>query len=113
MLGFDTAHAFFTVLLAEAVVKADQKRLNTGNDDLRLTTAEFKAQLTTTNDVTRAQIEVSGAQRQLEQDKGVLERAYLALEFLVNARVDCASLGIRYDRDGRRQCRSRHRRPMR
>jgi outer membrane protein TolC len=87
VLGFDTAHAFLTILLADAEVKADDKRLHTAQEDLNTTTAEYKAQLTTINDVTRAQIEVSGAQRQLEQDKGVLETEYITLEFLINAKI--------------------------
>jgi len=87
VLGFDTAHAFLAILLVDAEVKADDKRLHTAQEDLKTTTAEYKAQLTTINDVTRAEIEVSGAQRQLEQDKGALESAYISLEFLINAKV--------------------------
>ncbi len=88
VLGFDTAHAYLAVLLADAVVKDAEKKLHTAKEDLDATTAQFKAQLVSINDQTRAQIELSGAVRELEQDKGALEQAYIQLEFLISAIID-------------------------
>ena len=84
-LAFDTAHAFFTVLLAQRVVEAAQKELETANADVADTDAQFKAQLVSSNDVTRAKISLAGTERDLANDKGVLETAEVALAFIVNA----------------------------
>ena len=84
-LAFDTAHAFFSVLLAQRVVDAAQKELETANADVADTDAQFKAQLVSSNDVTRAKISLAGVERDLATDKGVLDTAVIALAFIVNA----------------------------
>src|SRR5262245_53948784 len=53
-LAFDTAKAFFAVLLAEQVVQAAQRKLDTAKADLNDTEEQVRAQLVSTNDVTRA-----------------------------------------------------------
>jgi len=84
-LAFDTAHAFFSVLLAQRVVEAAQKELETANADVADTDAQFKAQLVSSNDVTRAKISLAGVERDLATDKGNLDNALIALGFVVNA----------------------------
>jgi outer membrane protein TolC len=86
-LAFETAHAFFQVLLAERVLEAAQHKLDTATQNLANTDAQVKAQLTSSNDVTRAQTDLAGSQRELAADQGNLAAAYLQLELLVHARV--------------------------
>nr|HEX4315970.1 TolC family protein [Kofleriaceae bacterium] len=87
VLGFDTAHAYLAVLLANEVLEAAQKKLATAQHDFKDATAQFNAQIASNNDVSRTQIELNDAQREIEQDKGALEAAYVQLEFLCNAHV--------------------------
>jgi outer membrane protein TolC len=86
-LAFDTAKAFFGVLLADQVVKAAQRKLDTAKADLADTDAQVKAQLVSSNDVTRAQIGVASSVRELASDQGNLDTAYVQLALIVNARV--------------------------
>ena len=86
-LAFDAAKAFFSVLLADEVVKAAERELDTAKADLADTDAQSKAQLVSTNDVTRAQISVAGSEREVASDRGQLETAYVQLAFLVNQRI--------------------------
>jgi outer membrane protein TolC len=86
-LAFDTAKAYLAVLLADEVVKAAQKKLETARADVADTDAQVKAQLASSNDVTRAQISLASGVRELAADQGQLDAAYVQLELLVNARV--------------------------
>lgn len=86
-LAFDTAKAYLGVLLADEVVKAAEKKLETAKADVADTDAQVKAQLASSNDVTRAQISLSSGVRELAADQGQLDAAYVQLELLVNGRV--------------------------
>lgn len=86
-LGFSAASAFFAVLQAQAVVDAAGRQLENAKANLADTQARADAKLTSTNDVTRAQIDASGAQREVENDKGLLDNATVQLSFVVNAPV--------------------------
>lgn len=86
-LAFDTAKAYFQAYLAEQVLLAAQKKLETAKADLADTDAQFRAQLVSSNDVTRAKVSLGSAQRELAQDNGNLDTAYVQLEFLINADV--------------------------
>jgi outer membrane protein TolC len=85
-LAFDTAHAFFAVLLAQRVVEAAEKELNTANADLADADAQYKAQLVSSNDVTRAKVNVAASERDLAANRGNLASALVALSYIVNAR---------------------------
>lgn len=87
-LAFDAANAYFTVLLADQVVQAAQRKLETAKTNLDTTDAQVKAQLVSSNDVTRAQISMSTAARELAASQGNLRAAYVDLELLLNARID-------------------------
>lgn len=87
LLSFEAAKAYFAVLLADQVVQAAQKKLDTAKTNLADTDAQVKAQLVSSNDVTRAQIDLAGSERELAADRGSLEAAYVQLELLVNARI--------------------------
>ncbi|MEP6862966.1 MAG: TolC family protein [Deltaproteobacteria bacterium] len=84
-LSFDVAKAYFAVLLDQEVVVAAQKKLDTATADVADTDAQFKAQLVSSNDVTRAQISLSTSVRELLQDRSQLATAYLELAFIINA----------------------------
>ena len=87
LLAFDAARAYVTVLLEQQVVIAAEKKLQTAKADVDDTQAQFKAQLVSSNDVTRAQISLAGSERELANDRGNLEQAFVQLELLVNAKV--------------------------
>lgn len=87
VLAFQTAHSFFAVLLAQHVVEAAQRELDTANANVADTDAQFKAQLVSANDVTRARINQAGSVRELATDKGNLAASYVALAFMLNAKA--------------------------
>jgi outer membrane protein TolC len=87
LLAFAAATAFFTVLNAQEVVQAAQRALDNSRANLADTQARADAGLTSSNDVTRAQVDMTGAQREVEADKGTLDNAYVQLAFTVNAPV--------------------------
>lgn len=86
-LAFDTARAYLSVLLNQRVVEAAKQKLDTANKNLADTDAQVKAQLVSSNDVTRAQTDLSSSQRELAADEGTLEASWVQLELLVNARL--------------------------
>jgi outer membrane protein TolC len=92
LLAFAGATAFFTVLNAQEVVSAAQRALENSKANLADTQARAEAGLTSTNDVTRAQVDLTGAAREVEADKGVLDNAYVQLGFTVNAPVPASVL---------------------
>jgi outer membrane protein TolC len=87
LLAFAAASAFFTVLDAQAVATAAQHQLDNSRANLADTQARAEAGLSSTNDVTRAQVDLTGASREAEADKGILDNAYVELAFTVNAPV--------------------------
>jgi outer membrane protein TolC len=87
LLVFAGATAFFTVLNAQEVVAAAQRALDNSKSNLADTQARAEAGLTSSNDVTRAQVDLTGAAREVEADKGTLDNAYVQLAFTVNAPV--------------------------
>jgi outer membrane protein TolC len=87
LLAFAGATAFFTVLNAQEVVAAAQRALDNSRANLADTQARAEAGLNSTNDVTRAQVDMTGAVREVEADKGTLDNAYVQLAFTVNAPV--------------------------
>jgi outer membrane protein TolC len=87
LLAFAGASAFFAVLNAQDVVTAAQRQLENSKSNLADTQARAEAGLTSSNDVTRAQVDMTGASREVEADKGVLDNAYVQLAFTANAPV--------------------------
>ncbi|HEY5242329.1 MAG TPA: TolC family protein [Polyangiaceae bacterium] len=87
LLAFAGATAFFTVLNAQEVVAAAQRALDNSRANLADTQARAQAGLNSSNDVTRAQVDMTGAVREVEADKGTLDNAYVQLAFTVNAPV--------------------------
>ncbi len=87
LLGFSAASAFFSVLTTSAVVDAAQRQLDNAQANLNDTQARADAQLTSSNDVTRAKVDLAASGRELEADKGTLASAYIQLGFVINAPV--------------------------
>jgi outer membrane protein TolC len=87
LLAYAAATAFFTVLSAQDVVTAAERLLENAKANLADAQARAQAGLTSSNDVTRAQLDVAGSSRELETDRGALDNAYVQLAFTVNAPV--------------------------
>jgi len=87
LLAFSAANAFFGVLNAQDVVSAAQRQRDNAKSNLSDTQARAQAQLTSSNDVTKAQSDLAGAQREVENDQGTLDNALVQLAFTLNAPV--------------------------
>jgi outer membrane protein TolC len=90
LLGFTAASAFFIVLNAQQVVQAAQRQVDNAKAKLADTQARAAAQLTSTNDVTRAQVDMASAGREVEIDQGTLGSVIAQLAFTINAPVPTA-----------------------
>ncbi|HEY4058675.1 MAG TPA: TolC family protein [Kofleriaceae bacterium] len=86
-LAYDAANAFLDVLLAEEVLQAAQRKLETAQVNVKTTTAQKEAQLVSSNDVTRAELDLASAERELAGSKGDVEARYVDLELVINQRV--------------------------
>lgn len=86
-VAFDAAKAFIAVLLADQVVQAAQKKLDTARADLADTDAQVKAQLVSSNDVTRARIGLASSERELASDQGSRDAAYIQLALVIKAPI--------------------------
>lgn len=87
LLAFSAASAFFGVLNAQDVVTAAQRQRDNAKANLGNTQARAQAQLSSSNDVTKAQVDLSGAQREVENDQGTLDNALVQLAFTLNSPV--------------------------
>jgi outer membrane protein TolC len=93
LLAFSAANSFFTVLSTNDVVEAAQRQFENAQANVADTQARADAQLNSSNDVTRARVDVASASRELESDKGALANAYVQLSFLLNSPVSGALSG--------------------
>jgi outer membrane protein TolC len=87
LLAYNAAQAFFACLSADAVVAAANTQLDTAKANLTDTQDRAENKLVSTNDVTRAQIDLANAVHEVENDKGVAQVAYVTLAFTINAPV--------------------------
>jgi outer membrane protein TolC len=69
------------------VMVAAKRRQDSATASLTDTQARVQAQLSSSNDATRVQIDVASATRELEVDRGNLENSYIELAYLMNAPV--------------------------
>jgi outer membrane protein TolC len=90
LLSFSAATAFFAVLNADDFLQAAQRQLEMAKANLADTQARAEAGLTSSNDVTRARVDIGSAERQVEADKGNFDNAFVQLELTINARVSGA-----------------------
>lgn len=86
-LEYDTAHAFLLALTNERLLKAAKQRVDRAQASLQDSDARASAGLASTNDVTRAAMEVASAQAQVAGAQGNLERANIALTYLMGRPV--------------------------
>jgi len=86
-LAFDAARAFFVALSADAVLAAANTRLDSAKENFKDTQERAQAQLVSTNDVTRASIDLANAVHDVETDKGSSHVAYLNLAYTINTPV--------------------------
>ncbi|MBM3277799.1 MAG: TolC family protein [Candidatus Handelsmanbacteria bacterium] len=87
LLGFEAADAFLRTLSAEQVHEAARRRLELAEQSLADARARFAAQLVSSNDVTRAELELATARHQAIRAGGEQEDAYLNLGYLLDAPV--------------------------
>ncbi len=85
LLGFEAADAYLATLGQERVVAAAQHRVDFARQNLADARGRAGAQLASSNDVTKAELEQATAERELVRAQGDLERAYLELGHLVGA----------------------------
>lgn len=88
LLAFDAADAFIVTLSFEQVLRAAQQRREFARTSLEDTRARFEAGLVSSNDVTRAELEMATAERGVAQATGTVQTAHLELENLLNAEVN-------------------------
>lgn len=88
VLAFDTARSFLQVLTAERVAEAAGRRLDRAKANLANAEARAQAQLASTNDATRAQVELASSMREVAQAQGSVGRVHAQLSFLVGRRID-------------------------
>jgi outer membrane protein TolC len=87
LLAYDAVRAFFAALTADAVAAAAADRLKTAQLNVDDTQARLDARLVSSNDVTRAKIDLGNAVNELETDRGTAQVTYQALAFTINAPV--------------------------
>ncbi len=85
LLAFTAANAFFAVLNAQDIVQAAQHQFDNAKANLETTKARTESQLSSSNDLTKAQVDLANAAHEVENDRGVLNNALVQLAFTINA----------------------------
>lgn len=88
LLGFDAASIFMTVLSFEKVERAAAERRDFAQTNLADVRARFEAGLVSSNDVTRAELELATAIRGVAQAAGDVQAARVELGNLLKTEVD-------------------------
>lgn len=87
-LSFDAARAFFAVIAGQRVLKAAERRLERADVSFNDTRARAEAQLVSSNDVTRAQIERAKAVQSVVTARSSLNTARVNLEYILDTTVN-------------------------
>ncbi|MFP5246681.1 MAG: TolC family protein, partial [Thermoanaerobaculia bacterium] len=87
LLGYDAAASFLTVLSAEQVVLAAERRRDFAQTNLNDVRARFEAGLVNSNDVTRAELELATAVRGVAEAIGDVQATRVDLETLLKTDV--------------------------
>jgi outer membrane protein TolC len=87
LLMFDTAKAFIQTLTAERVLESAKRKADTAQANLEAAKARADAGLTSTNDVTKAQLDLASSLTQVATATGNVDKAYVSLSFLVGQQV--------------------------
>jgi outer membrane protein TolC len=88
LIGFDAAVAYLTALSFEQVLIAAQHRRDFAQTNLNDVRARFEAGLVSSNDVTRAELELATAVRGVAQASGDVQTSRINLATLLNAAVE-------------------------
>jgi outer membrane protein TolC len=88
LLGFDAAATFLNTLSNEQVLRAAEQRRDFAQTNLNDVRARFDAGLVSSNDVTRAELELATAVRGVAQAAGNVQAARVDLATLLKADVD-------------------------
>jgi outer membrane protein TolC len=87
-LAFDTAKAFVQALATERVLDSAKRKADTAKLNLDESQARAAAGLTSSNDVTKAQLQLATSNGQVANAQGNVAKAYISLSFLVGQKVD-------------------------
>jgi len=90
-LAFDAARSFFAVIAQQRVLNAAKSRLDLANATLDDTRVRASAGLTSSNDVTRSEIELASADQSSIGASNSLEAARLGLEYLIASPTEIQS----------------------
>lgn len=88
LLGYDAAAIFLATLSFEQVLRAAEHRRDFAQTNLDDVRARFEAGLVSSNDVTRAELELATAVRGVAQASGDLQASLIDLETLVRADIE-------------------------
>jgi outer membrane protein TolC len=88
LVAFEAADAFLSTLSAQQVYEAAQRRLEFSRQSLQDAKARAEAGLASTNDVTRAELELSTAELQLAEARGNADTSRIELGFLLVSPVE-------------------------
>lgn len=88
LTGFEAAQSFLMVLGAEETLRAAERRLDFSKDRLRDAQARALAGLVSSNDVTRGELEVKNAERQLVIARNAVAQGRIHLGLLLAARIE-------------------------
>jgi outer membrane protein TolC len=86
-LCFDAAHAYFAVMAQQRVLTAAKRRLERAAANLADTRARAQAQIVSTNDVTRSEIDRANAQQSVASAEGGVAQALINLEYVINTPI--------------------------
>jgi outer membrane protein TolC len=87
-LAYETAEAFLAVLADDQVARAAAQRLDLARRNLEEIRVRYDAQLVGSNDVTRTELEMASAERELVRLEGAARTSRLHLEFLIGQDID-------------------------
>jgi outer membrane protein TolC len=87
-LAFQAANAFLATLGSQQVAEAAERRLTFARQALEEARARAQAGLASTNDVTRAELEVASAEAQLAEAQGQAQTSRLELGYLLVTPVE-------------------------
>lgn len=87
LLAFEAADAFLRTLGVEQVQAAAERREAFARETLEDTRVRFEAKLVSSNDVTRAELELANAEREATLARGEAELARLQLGFLIVSEI--------------------------
>jgi outer membrane protein TolC len=87
VLAFDVARTYITVLGLEQVMRAAEQRVGLAELILAGAQSRFEAGLSSSNDITRAELELATARRELARSRGDTDSARYDLGFLIGGEV--------------------------